>query len=87
MLEMRPNCECCDRDLGNGDPAARICTFECTFCAACAEELFAGICPNCGGDLVLRPTRPDAALARVPVSLKRVVRDDRRCLSARAGAV
>lgn len=86
MLEMRPNCECCDRDLANGDPEARICTFECTFCAACAEATFGGICPNCGGDLVLRPTRPAAALARVPVSLKRVLRDDRRCRPDATGA-
>lgn len=85
MLEMRPNCECCDRDLGNGDPAARICTFECTFCAACAEVAFAGACPNCGGDLVLRPTRPTAVLGKAPVSLQRVLRDDRRCLPDAAG--
>ncbi|MBV9219465.1 MAG: DUF1272 domain-containing protein, partial [Methylobacteriaceae bacterium] len=49
MLEIRPNCECCDRDLPNGSPAARICSFECTFCADCAQSRFAGRCPNCGG--------------------------------------
>ncbi|MGD0385435.1 MAG: DUF1272 domain-containing protein, partial [Solirubrobacteraceae bacterium] len=58
MLELLPNCECCDCDLPNGSPDARICTYECTFCAQCAEVRFGGICPNCGGDLVLRPTRP-----------------------------
>jgi hypothetical protein len=58
MLEMRPNCEACDRDLPNGDPDARICTFECTFCATCVDTKLGGKCPNCGGNLVLRPTRP-----------------------------
>ena len=66
MLELRPNCECCDRDLGNGDPDARICTYECTFCASCAEGPLGGRCPNCGGDLVLRPTRPASRLAADP---------------------
>jgi hypothetical protein len=64
-------CECCGRALPNGDPDARICSFECTFCATCAERL--GPCPNCGGDLVLRPTRPAGALARHPAGA-RVVR-------------
>ena len=72
MLELRPNCECCDRDLPNGDPDARICTFECTFCAACVEERLGGVCPNCGGDLTPRPTRPPASLARHPASTVRV---------------
>jgi len=72
MLELRPNCECCDRDLPNGDSDARICTFECTFCAPCAETRFGNVCPTCGGNLVLRPTRPPAALARSPASTARV---------------
>jgi hypothetical protein len=71
MLVLRPNCECCDRDLPNGAPNARICTFECTFCAECAEERFGGVCPNCGGDLVLRPTRPASKLASSPASTVR----------------
>ncbi len=74
MLEIRPNCECCDRDLPNGDPDARICTFECTFCAACADTIFHGACPNCGGDLVKRPTRPAAMLATAPASTQRVLK-------------
>ena len=69
-LELRPNCECCDRDLPNGDPQARICTFECTFCADCATQKFGGACPTCGGDLVLRPTRRDEWLTKVPASAK-----------------
>jgi len=74
MLELRPNCECCDRDLPNGSPEARICTYECTFCAACAQGPLGGACPNCGGDLVLRPTRPAAALVRDPASTVRVTK-------------
>jgi len=74
MLELRPNCEWCDRDLPNGDPAARICTFECTFCADCAGGPLEGRCPNCGGDLVLRPTRPEALLADFPASAIRKTR-------------
>jgi hypothetical protein len=72
-LAIRPNCECCNRDLPNGDPMARICTFECTFCAECVDQRLGGVCPNCGGDLVLRPTRPAAMLARRPASVERVL--------------
>jgi hypothetical protein len=79
MLELRPNCECCDRDLPNGSPDARICTFECTFCADCADGRFGGRCPNCGGDLVLRPTRPAQALARSPASTVRVTKLHAEC--------
>jgi hypothetical protein len=73
MLELRPNCECCDVDLPP-DANARICSFECTFCAACAENVLHGICPNCGGELVPRPKRPQAKLANNPASTKRVVK-------------
>ena len=86
MLELRPNCECCDRDLPNGAPQARICTFECTFCADCAEERFDGRCPNCGGDLVLRPTRPAASLAKSPASTLRVNTAHPECAGAAVGA-
>lgn len=72
MLALRPNCECCDRDLPPEATQARICTFECTFCADCAETRFAGACPNCGGELVRRPVRPAAALARFPAQTERV---------------
>jgi hypothetical protein len=74
MLELRPNCEHCDKDLPNGAPDALICTFECTFCADCAAGVFHGACPNCGGDLVKRPTRPERLLAKYPPSTKRVVK-------------
>ncbi len=72
MLELRPNCECCDRDLPPRE-AAMICTFECTFCPPCAEETFGWICPNCGGDLQPRPIRPAHLLARYPASEQRVL--------------
>lgn len=57
-LEMRPHCESCGKDLPAQSTEARICSFECTFCAACAETKLHGVCPNCGGGLVPRPTRP-----------------------------
>ncbi len=74
MLQMRPNCEACDRDLPPGSVAAHICSFECTFCADCAESRFGGVCPNCGGELVRRPRRPAGTLARFPASTERVVK-------------
>ena len=80
MLELPPNCECCDCDLPNGSPDARICTYECTFCAQCAEVRFGGICPNCGGDLVLRPTRPANKLLSAPASKVRFIKAHPQCL-------
>jgi hypothetical protein len=74
MLELRPNCECCDTDLPPDSPQARICTFECTFCATCADGVLKGRCPNCGGELVARPRRPADKLARYPASAKRVLK-------------
>lgn len=71
MLAMRPGCECCDRDLPADSADARICSFECTFCAACAEQL-KQCCPNCGGELVARPKRPASKLERYPASTERV---------------
>src|SRR5208283_3134285 len=71
MLELRPSCECCDRDLPPNSPDARICSFECTFCAECAEDKLSGRCPNCGGELVSRPRRPSSKLATSPPSTKR----------------
>jgi uncharacterized protein len=79
MLQLRPNCECCDRDLPPGGGEAMICSFECTFCAGCACDRFAGACPNCGGDLVRRPARPAAALARFPASTERVLKSHAPC--------
>jgi hypothetical protein len=74
MLDLRPNCERCDCDLPNdGDMSAYICTFECTFCANCAADALNYTCPNCGGDLTLRPTRPAALMDKYPQSTRRVV--------------
>ncbi|MFA7263562.1 MAG: DUF1272 domain-containing protein [Caulobacter sp.] len=75
MLQMRPNCECCDRDLAANGGDARICSFECTFCADCAQDRFEGRCPNCGGDLVARPPRPATLLAKYPGGAERVVKE------------
>jgi hypothetical protein len=74
MLQLRPNCECCDRDLPPDSSDAVICSFECTFCRTCAETLLGRRCPNCGGELVRRPVRPPAALKKHPASTQRVTR-------------
>jgi hypothetical protein len=79
MLQMRPNCECCDIDLPPGSGEARICSFECTFCAACADQRLAGKCPNCGGELIARPTRAEALLERFPPSTERVLKPHGAC--------
>jgi hypothetical protein len=72
MLELRPSCECCDVDLPPGSTEAYICSFECTFCRSCAESRLAGKCPNCGGELLRRPSRPASLRERYPASTKRV---------------
>lgn len=72
MLQLRPGCECCDKDLPPEASDARICSFECTFCADCADNVLGGRCPNCGGELVARPRRPVAALTKYPASTTRV---------------
>ena len=68
MLALRPGCECCDRNLPPDSLLARICSFECTLCQDCAEGVLGGLCPNCGGELVRRPVRPAAELARFPAA-------------------
>ncbi|WP_084071904.1 DUF1272 domain-containing protein [Knoellia sinensis] len=73
MLEIRPNCECCDVDLAPESPDAMICTFECTWCTSCVDSCLGGGCPNCGGDLQPRPVRPVDKLAASPASTTRVV--------------
>ncbi|PJI47620.1 MAG: hypothetical protein CTR55_18140 [Pseudomonas sp.] len=74
MLELRPGCECCDRDLPGDSADAHICSFECTFCSDCAEQVLHGRCPNCGGELVPRPRRPLEKLAANPASTQRVLK-------------
>ena len=74
MLELRPNCERCDIDLPPDSQAAFICSFECTFCIACAEKHLQRRCPNCHGELVRRPVRPAEKLLTFPASVVRVLR-------------
>jgi hypothetical protein len=71
MLELRPDCERCGRDLPPDSADARICSFECTFCAACAESELGGTCPNCGGNFERRPLRPAHLLQQYPASAER----------------
>jgi hypothetical protein len=72
MLALRPNCECCDKDLPPDAADAMICSFECTFCRDCTDTRLGGRCPNCGGNLVSRPIRPAGKLATYPASTVRV---------------
>ena len=77
-LQLRPNCEYCDKDLPPDALTARICSYECTFCADCAEEILQNVCPNCGGGFAPRPIRPATewrpglSLAKRPPSTHRV---------------
>jgi len=79
MLELRPNCEFCDKDLPPESTEACICTYECTFCTSCVESLLQNVCPNCGGGFTARPVRPSTArrdnvsLANQPASTRRVL--------------
>lgn len=74
MLELRPSCEHCNTALPPASPKARICSFECTFCADCVDTMLFNVCPNCGGGFVPRPVRParawvgDVSLAKRPAS-------------------
>ncbi len=66
MLEIRPVCENCGKDLPNDSTEAMICSFECTFCIDCADEILHNVCPNCGGGFEKRPVRPKEKLIRFP---------------------
>ena len=76
MLELRPNCERCDKDLLPNATDAMICSFECTFCNSCATSSLNQHCPNCGGNLTSRPIRPASLLEKYPALSKRVVKKD-----------
>jgi hypothetical protein len=76
MLAMRPNCECCDRDLPPDSAEAMICSFECTFCRDCVEGPLAGRCPNCGGAFTQRPTRPAHLLGNFPAQAERLLKPE-----------
>lgn len=83
MLTLKPNCECCDKDLPPDAVDAMICSFECTFCSECADErLPDGVCPNCGGELVRRPVRPAEKLTKFPASTERVRKPHAFCADA-----
>lgn len=98
MLQLRPNCELCDADLPPAARNARICTYECTFCAECVNNILENVCPNCGGGFVARPIRPSqeyrsgVSLNQQPASVERVhtkystdeIRDFAAGLKARA---
>ncbi len=66
MLEIRPICENCGKALPNESEEAMICTFECTFCKDCVENILENVCPNCGGGFEKRPTRPQEKLNKYP---------------------
>jgi hypothetical protein len=72
MLEIRPNCEHCGKDLPNTSTEAMICTFECTYCKECALEIFENVCPSCSGNFVQRPIRTSKMIEKYPVSIKKV---------------
>jgi len=61
MLEIRPNCECCDKDLPFDSTEAMICSYECTYCMKCVNDILENVCPNCGGGFTPRPIRPKVA--------------------------
>jgi hypothetical protein len=79
-LEMRPGCECCDRDLSPSDGGVWICSFECTWCSDCVERFPGRRCPNCGGTLMPRPPRSPEKLVTSPAGTRRVF--DPGCISA-----
>jgi uncharacterized protein len=76
MLELRPTCENCNKALPPDSADARICSYECTFCASCVETILGNVCPNCGGGFAPRPVRPvknwngDNFLGKDPASTK-----------------
>jgi hypothetical protein len=76
MLQLRPGCECCDRDLPPDSREAMICTFECTFCRTCVETLLKGRCPNCGGGFERRPARPADMLKKYPSATERIFKPE-----------
>ena len=79
MLELRPNCELCDKDLPPESTEACICSYECTFCSECVETVLHNVCPNCGGGFSPRPVRPKneyrpgEGLSHHPASTKRKI--------------
>jgi putative acetyltransferase len=83
MLELRPTCENCNKALPPNSPEARICSYECTFCASCVEEVLANVCPNCGGGFVPRPIRPARNWRRTMTARGRMQTEGREIRQAR----
>lgn len=93
-LELRPNCECCDKDLPPSSTEARICSYECTYCATCVEQVLSNVCPNCGGGFQPRPIRPGRAwrpgvstAAQPPSAQRRAMKVSREGAAAFAATV
>jgi hypothetical protein len=92
MLELRPTCENCGKPLPPDSREARICSYECTFCAACVEHVLHDVCPNCGGGFAPRPIRPAKDwnggnfLGRDPAATKQKHRPVDRAAHARFAA-
>jgi hypothetical protein len=74
MLEIRQCCENCGKTLPNDSSEAMICSYECTFCIQCVENILENVCPNCGGGFEKRPTRPNSQLAKYPIRNDKVFR-------------
>ena len=68
MLDFRPTCEHCNKSLPAESNEAMICTYECTFCKDCVTNVLNDVCPNCGGNFVVRPIRPPEMLIKHPAS-------------------
>lgn len=68
MLEIRPNCEHCNKDLPNTSTEAMICSFECKYCKTCATDIFDNVCPSCSGNFIERPIRPSKMIKKYPAS-------------------
>ena len=74
MLEIRQHCENCGKFLPNNSDDAMICSYECTFCARCVDDVLHNVCPNCGGGFEKRPSRPEKHLVRHPASEQKIVK-------------
>ena len=74
MLEIRPVCENCEKKLPNNSTEAMICTFECTFCSYCVNNVLHNVCPNCGGGFEKRPTRPKEKLLTYPAKTEAYIK-------------
>ncbi len=74
MLELRRNCENCNKPLSPESTEAMICTYECTFCSECVSDVLHNVCPNCSGGFEKRPIRPKNELKQNPTTSKVVLK-------------